>query len=287
MLVSDLERLRRAYPAPGEFREALVGVWLPDALVGAGRALWVKSFGLSLGDISLFASAGFHPAEVTVAEGEFSPGLIRRALRRYGYRAGGQMLTRGADGSFDPSTEAGRLALSALNRVLASPTRVAAASTSELVRAAGSPSSSFAADRDFAAAAKALDPITSAILLDANLVRPPSGVPAAILPAFPARLVAVATDDLGPRSRTIKIALVYASSDQARADAALVERDLLSTSLPGAQGSRFSDIAREWRVRAEGPAVVVTALLPPHGDPGTWRLLVERGDLSPLVRPEG
>jgi hypothetical protein len=37
VLVSDLARLRRAYPEPGAFAAALVGVWLPDALVGASR----------------------------------------------------------------------------------------------------------------------------------------------------------------------------------------------------------------------------------------------------------
>jgi hypothetical protein len=287
VLVSDLERLRRAYPAPGERRAAFVGVWLPDALVGADRALWRKSFGLRLNDISSFASAGFHPAELTVAEGEFSPELIRGALRRSGYRAAGRTLMRGADGSVASSTAAGQLSLSALNRVIASPTRVTAASTSELLRAARSPSTTLATDRDFAAAADALDPITSAIVLDANLVQPPSGVPTPILTAFAACLVAVGIDDLGPSSRTIKIALIYESSDQARADAALIERDLPSTSLPGARGTTFSDLASEWRVTADDRAIVVSALLPPNSNPGTWRSLIDRGDLAVLVRPPG
>jgi hypothetical protein len=286
VLVSDLERLRRAYPAPEQRREALVAVWLPDALVGAGGSLWRRSFGLRLDDVSSFASAGFHPAELTVAQGEFSPALIRDALRRSGYRAVGRTLMRGAGGSVDSSTEAGQLSLSALNRVIASPTRVTAASTTELLRAAKSPTT-LAADSDFAAAADALDPITSAIVLDADLVRPPSGEPTPILTAFPARLVAVGIDDLGPSSRTIKIALVYESPDQARADAALIARDLPSTSLPGAQGTTFSDLASEWGVNAEGRATVVTALLPPKTDPGIWRSLVDRGDLAVLVRPQG
>jgi hypothetical protein len=193
---------------------------------------------------------------------------------------------RGADGSVDSSTAAGQLSLSALNRVVASPTRVTAASTSELLRAAKSPAT-LAADSDFAALADALDPITSAIVLDADLVRPPSGAPTPILTAFPARLVAVGIDDLGPSSRTMKIALVYENPDQARADAALIERDLPSTSLPGAQGTTFSDLASEWRVNAEGRAIVVSALLPPKTGPGTWRSLVDRGDLAVLVRPQG
>ena len=284
VLVSDLDRLRRAYPDPRERRAAFAAVWLPDALVGAGGALWRKSYGLRLDDVSWFASAGFHPAELMVAEGAFAPALIRRALRRSGYRAAGRTLERGDDGSIDSSTAAGRLSLSALNRVSASPTRVTAASTSGLLRAAESPRT-LAADRDFAAAADALDPITSAIVLDAGLVQPASGVPTPIITTFPARLVAVGIDDLGPANRIIKIALVYESSDQARADAALIERDLPSTSVPGINDTTFSDVASEWSVRADDRAVAVTALLPPNGDPGTWRSLVDRGDLAVIVRP--
>ena len=67
----------------------------------------------------------------------------------------------------------------------------------------------------------------------------------------------------------------------------MIERDLPSTSLPGNQGTTFSDLAPEWRVKAVGRAVVVTAPLPPGGNPGTWRSLVERDDLAVLVRPQG
>jgi hypothetical protein len=40
--------------------------------VGANRDLWRRAFGLQLDEVTSFASAGFHPAEVTVAEGEFA-----------------------------------------------------------------------------------------------------------------------------------------------------------------------------------------------------------------------
>lgn len=284
VLVADLGRLRDAYPERRALHAALVGVWLPDALVGSDRPLWRRAFGLGLEETSFFASGGFHPSEVTVVEGRFSPSLIRRTLQQSGYRGRGLVMARGADGSFDPSTEAGRLALSSLDRVVAARARVIAASTSALARAATDPVSTLASRADFAAAVEALDPITAAVVLDASLVRPPSGVPVATLPRFSARLVAVGIDDLGPRSRTIKIALVYANPDQARTDATLIERALLTTSLAGTESSRFSDIAPDWSVAAEGPAVVVKALLPPGGDPGIWRLLVERGDLAPLVK---
>jgi hypothetical protein len=286
VLVSDLERLRRAYPSLQEQESALAGVWLPDALAGADGALWRRSSGLRLEDVSSFASAGFHPATLTVAEGAFSPARIRGTLRRSGYRAAGRTLTRGADGSVDASTKAGQLVLSALNRVRASRTRVTAASTSELLRAAEA-RPTLAGDSDFAAAANALDPITSAIVLDASLVQPASGVPTPILTAFPARLVAAGIDDLGPSRRTIKVALVYESADEARADAVLIERDLPSSPVPGEQRTTFSNLASNWNARAEGRAVVVTAALEPESDPGVWRSLVDRGDLAVLVRPQG
>jgi hypothetical protein len=80
---------------------------------------------------------------------------------------------------------------------------------------------------------------------------------------------------------------VYESADQARADAALIARDLPSTALPGARGTTFSDLASNWSVRAEGRAIVVAASLQPGFDPRTWRSLVDRGDLAVLIRPQG
>jgi hypothetical protein len=287
VLVADLDRLRTAYGDAALPRTALVGVWLPDALVGANRPVWRRSFGLPIGNVSTFASAGFHPAEVTVAEGRFSPPLIQRRLRESGYGRRGKTLARGADGSFDATSELGRLVLSALDRVVVSRARVIAASTSALADATGTSSPRLAGERNLAAAARALDPITSAVILDARLVRPPSGVPFSILPAFSARVVGVGIDDLGAEKRTLKIALVYDVADRARSDAAVLERDLASAPLLGAPGSRFSDIAPEWKVSVEGPAIAIAARLPRTASPGIWRLLVERGDLGVLVRPRG
>jgi hypothetical protein len=287
VLVSDLARLRRAYPKPSAYEAALVGVWLPDALVGTNGALWRRATGLRLEEVTSFAAAGFHPAEVAVALGQFAPTAMRSALRRSGFRERGDLLVHGEDGSFDATTEVGRLALSALNRVGVGPERVVAASTSALAEAAASPSRTLAQRPEFAAVAAALAPITSSIVLDAQLVRPPSGVPVRVLPERSARLVGVGIDDLGPADRTLKIALVYDDPADARADAPLIEQALPTTPLPGTQGERFEDLAAEWRVAARDRAVVISARLPRDGDPGAWRWLVERGDLGPLVRPEG
>lgn len=286
VLVGDLARLRRAYPQPAELREALVGVWLPDALVGADTPLWRASVGLQLAEITSFASAGFHPALVTVAQGRFSPARIRGALGRAGYQASGSVLAHGADGSIDASTDVGRLVLSALNRVTASTSRVVAASSSSLQLATDALASALSDDDALAAAAAALDPVTSATLLDAELVRPATGAPTAVVPAFPARLVGAGVDDLGPERRTLKLVFVYDDTDQARSDAELIERALPDTPLGDAAHSRFSDLAPDWRVSAEGRTVRVTALLPPGSSAGTWRTLVERGDLAAFVRPE-
>jgi hypothetical protein len=285
VLVADLERLRRAYPVEADLQAALVGVWLPDALVGADRAIWRRTFGLGLDDISAFASAGFHPTELTVVDGELTPSAMRTAFVRSGYRGRAGGLARGEDGSIDATSEAGRLALSSLNRVVISPKRVIAASTTALSQAARSPTNTLAARDAFSAAATALDPITSAIVLDAQLVRPPFGVPFETLPRHSADLVAVGIDDAGSDRRTLKIALVYSDPEQARSDAELIERDLESTELPGDPGTRFAEVASEWNVTVDDRAVVITARLPASSSPGTWRLLVERGDLAPFVRP--
>ena len=174
-----------------------------------------------------------------------------------------------------------------MNRVVISPRRVIAASTTLLSQAARSPKNTLAARDAFSAAATALDPITSAIVLDAQLVRPPFGVPYETLPQHSADLVAVGIDDAGSEGRTLKIALVYSDPEQARSDAQLIERDLESTELPGAPGTRFADIASEWNVTADDRVVLITASLSPEQQSGIWRLLVERGDLAPFVRPRG
>jgi len=285
VLVSDLARLRRVYPEPGAFEAALVGVWLPDALVGANGALWRRATGLRLDQVTSFAAAGFHPAEVAVALGQFAPSAMRSALWRSGFRERGDLLVHGEDGSFDVTTEVGRLALSALNRVVLGRERVIAASTSALAEAAASPARTLAQRREFAEVAAALAPITSAIVLDAQLVRPPSGVPVRVLPERSARLAGVGIDDLGPADRILKIALVYDDPADALADAPLIEQALPTTPLPSAQGERFRDLAAEWRVTANDRALVISARLPRDGDPGAWRWLVERGDLGVLVRP--
>ncbi|HLG08486.1 MAG TPA: hypothetical protein VI409_07445 [Gaiellaceae bacterium] len=285
VLVADLERLRLAYPEEADLRVALAGVWLPDALVGADRALWRRAYGLGLEDISAFASAGYHPAELTVADGELTPSAMRTAFVRSGYRASPGGFARGEDGSIDVTSEAGRLALSSLNRVVVSARRVIAASTTLLSQAARSPTNTLAARGDFSAAATALDPITSAVVLDAQLVRPPFGVPFETLPQHSADLIAVGIDDAGSEGRMLKIALVYSDPEQARSDAELIERDLESTELPGAPGSRFADVASEWNVTADDRVVLITASLSPEQQSGIWRLLVERGDLAPFVRP--
>lgn len=286
-LVADLSRLRTAYPQADAFQRALLAVELPDALAGAAGPLWPAQFGLSISDVSSFAAAGFHPGEIAVAAGTFPRQRIAARLRQSGYTEQGGILSHGADGSIDPSTDAGRLSLSALDRVIVTPSRLVAGSTTALARAAAAPATTLAENGGFAAAAAAIDPVTSAAFFDAGLLRPPSGVPVTVIAEFPARLVAIGVDDQGADRRVIKIVLVYEDGDQAAADAEAIEDRLPGSRLIGAQTGRFSDVSSEWSVAAEGPAVTISGRLPPGADPAVWRTLVERGDLAIIVRPAG
>jgi hypothetical protein len=101
----------------------------------------------------------------------------------------------------------GRLSLSALNRLIVTRSRVIAASTTRLASAAETPSRTLADYEALAAAATAIDPVTSAVFLDARLVRPPSGVPVSVVADFPAHLVGVGLDDRGVDRRVVKIVL--------------------------------------------------------------------------------
>lgn len=286
-LVADLSRLRSAYPQADAFRRALLAVELPDALAGAAGPLWPARFGLSISDVSSFAAAGFHPGEIAVASGTFPRSRIAARLRQSGYTEQGGILSHGADGSIDPSTDAGRLSLSALDRVIVTPSRLVAGSTTALARAAAAPATTLAEDGGFAAAAAAIGPVTSAAFFDAGLLRPPSGVPVTVIAEFSARLVGIGVDDQGADRRVIKIVLVYETGDEAAADAKAIGDRLPGSRLIGAQTGRFSDVSSEWSVTAEGRAVTIRGRLPPGADPAVWRTLVERGDLAIIVRPTG
>ena len=109
-------------------------------------------------------SGGFHPHEVTIAIGRFTPRKVLATLRANGYAERGRILSRGADGSVDPTTAAGRLSLSALSRVAVDESRLVAASTTALAKAALS-SAGAALEADVRVASAALAQVTAAVIL--------------------------------------------------------------------------------------------------------------------------
>jgi hypothetical protein len=284
ILLGDLAALRRAYQSRPAFRQALAGVWLPDALAGAFGGRWRVTFGFDIEDVQTFAAAGFHPRETVVMTGTFAPGAVRRALLRRGYRELGSLLSLGGDGSIDPSTPAGRLVLSALDRVEVTSRHLRAASTANLAEDTGAPSRSMAANPDLAAAARALGRVTAAVIKPARLILPPAGVPVTPIVNHRARWVAAGADDRGAGDRTVKIVLVYARRAQAREDAAVLRQRLAGTPVLNSPDTRFGQILEGLTVRVSGErAVLVTGRLPPDAEPGLWRSLVEAGDLSVLI----
>ena len=283
ILFGDVVRLRAAYPEQAGFRGALDGVWLPDALVGAPQPLWRRSFGFGLENVERYVAGGFHPAQVAVAEGNFRPAAVRLELWRRGYVSQGGLLARGDEGSLDPSTEAGRLALGSLNRVIVRSDELIAASTTALARSAIDPETTLAEDEDLVLAARALGHTTSAVIQPAELVRPAIGVVVVPIANERARIVAVGIDDRGPEERRLTIALVYRGREQAAAEAEAFG-ELAASSLPG-RSETFGDLLGDLQVRVESERVVVIrARLPAPAGAGLWRGLLESGDLAVLVR---
>ena len=259
ILFGDLERLRASYVDADSFRGALAGVWLPDALVGAGDPLWRKSYGFGLGSVDRFVSGGFHPLEVTVAVGRFEPRKVQATLQAHGYTKRGPLMKRGADGSVDAKTAVGRLSLSSLDRVAVDESRLVAASTAALAKAALSPAGSDLG-ADLQVAAGALGRVTSAVVLPPELVRPPTGVPVRLLAAEPATLVAVGIDDRGRANRTVRIVLVYAEASQAESEAGIFASTLAAA--PLTTGGTFGDLFDGLSARAvHGRVVVVSGRL--------------------------
>ncbi|MEZ5102756.1 MAG: hypothetical protein R3C15_23790 [Thermoleophilia bacterium] len=283
VLFGDLRGLRHAYGEIGEV--ALAGVWLPDALAAADRAPWRTVYGAGLGRVESFVSAGFHPAEVAVAVGRFPQATLERLLARRGFARRNGLLARGADGSLDASTPTGRVVLSALDRVAIEPGRIVGASTTRFARRALASDGRRLADRaDFAAAARAIDPVTAAVVLDASLVRPPSGVPVRVVATRPASLVAAGVLDRGEDGGVLELAIVYENEVAAEEEAGVLEQALPTLELTAPAGRRLVELGSDWAVEAVGRAVLVTARVAP-GDHGAWRSLVESGDLAVLIRP--
>ncbi len=285
ILIGDLARLRAAYPRAADYRRALAGVWLPDALAGATTPAWREAFGIDLASVDRFAAGGFHPAELLVARGRFRPDAVGAALRRHRYTRANGLWARGADGSIDATTSTGRIALSSLDRVSVTPDRLVAASTTALAATALGRGPSLAGDPDLAAAIGALDRTTAAAFFPATQIRPVEGVPITPIVERSARLLAAGVDDRGPVKRTLKIALVYASSGDARTDAKLLGARLPRTTLSDAPRLRFDDIVGGLQARVVAARVVlVSGRLRVGQNPGIWRSLLERGDLAVLVR---
>jgi hypothetical protein len=284
---ADLDRLREAYPGPRAYGRALQGVWLPDALIGAAGPLWRRSFGLRLGMVDRFVAGGFHPEELLVAVGTFTPDRIEETLKANGWAEVDGLLSRGEDGSVDTETPAGRLALSSLDRVSVTSTQLVAASTTELAQAALAPEATLADDENLPLAAGALGTVTSATLLPPELVRPPAGTAIEIVAASPAVQFGIGVDDQGPESRILKIVLVYEDPDQAVADAGTFRSKIAGLKLSGEGPETLGALAADLSVQVVGDrAVLVTGQLAPSAGPEAWRTLLERGDLAVLVRQE-
>jgi hypothetical protein len=283
ILFGDLVRLRQAHPDAESLGEAIVGVWLPDALAGATRPFWRRTFGFGLGAVDAFVAAGFHPEQLTLVRGRFRPDAIRATLRAHGYARDGRLMTKGGDGALDPGSRAGRLALGSLNRVVIGRTRLIAASTTALAQAGLDPGRTLADDPGLALAARSLGPVTAAVILPAELVRPPAGSAIAPIAAEPATLVGVGVDDGDAGGRVIKIAIVYETDAAASAEAQLFEDSLPSAELP-VRGATVGELLGDPIVSVQGGrAVLVEGRLPAGEDPGLWRGLLESGDLAVLV----
>lgn len=263
-------------------------MWLPDALVGANGPLWRKAYGFGLAAVDSFVAGGFHPEELAVALGRFNAARVEARLEANGWQESDGLYARGEDGSVNTDTPVGQLALSSLDRVAVSVDRLVAASTTALAQAALDPDSTLADDPDLSLAAGALGSVTAAILLPAELVRPAAGAPVEIVAGEPAVLVGAGTDDRGPDERILELVLVYAEPEQAEVDAERFRSKLETLKLTGEGPQTFGDLLEEISVEVVGErAVLISGRLVPKQSPGTWRGLLERGDLAPLVRQSG
>jgi hypothetical protein len=284
VLYGDVDRLRDVYPDADELSTPLAGLWLPDALAGATRVGWPRRYGFGLATVEQFVAAGFHPQEVAVLTGRFRPAKVRSALRSHRYRRAAGVWSRGEDGSVDTASSVGRLALSALDRVVVTRRRLVGASTTALAQATLAPSPSLADDPDLAAAARALGSVTAAVILPAELVRPAAGVLVVPVAQERALLLAAGVDDQGATERVFRMVLVYATAAQAEREAERIAGALADADVPTRAGQRFSDLFDGLRASVvDRRAVLIEGRIVDAELSGVWRGLLETGDLAVLV----
>jgi hypothetical protein len=284
VLFADVARLRDTYTGTGQLNVALAGLWLPDALAGANRPVWGRTYGLRLSAVDRFVTAGFHPEEVAVLTGSFEPAEVRATLRSSGYRRRSGVLARGENGSVETGSAAGKLALSSLNRVAVRPDKIVAASTTELARATLALDSSLADDPDLAAAARALGSVTAAVILPAELVRPAAGELVVPVVEAPVRIVAVGVDDGGGSERIFKVALVFGTAAEAEQEAERLAEAFADAEVPTRAGQRFSDLIEDVSAEVVGDrTVLLQGRIADFELAGVWRALLETGDLAVLV----
>ncbi len=284
VLFGDLDRLREAYPLDEEFGFALQGVWLPNALAGANGPLWRKAYGFGLGGVDRFAAGGYHPVELAVIEGTFKPANVESRLLTRGYKRRGDLLRRGKDASIDLKSPVGELAKGSLARVIVTPTRIVAASTTRLAKAALEPAGTLAGDDNIVLAARALGVVTAAVIRPAELARPRSGGSEPLVERAAAQ-IGVGLDDRGGDGRTVRIALVYQQAADAEADLAAISDGLPGAALAGDPETTFGEALGDLTVRIVGErAILIQGTLAEEASSGLWRLLLERGDLALLVQ---
>ncbi len=284
VLFGDPGRLREVYGDTGELNDALAGLWPPDALAGAERPAWGRSYGFRLASVDSYVAAGFHPETAAVLVGRFKPAEVRAALRSSGYRRRGRLFVRGKDGSVDSESRVGRLALSSLDRVAVRRQRIVAASSTALARATLSPDPSLAADPDLSTAARAIGPVTAAVILPAELVRPATGVLVVPVAEEAPRVVAVGIDDRGASDRVFKVALVYGSAEEAEKESERLAKAFGDADVPTRTDERFSDLFEGLEADVvAGRAVLLQGHIADFELAGIWRALLETGDLAVLV----
>ena len=284
VLFGDPGRLREVYGDAAELNDALAGLWPPDALAGAVRPVWGRSYGFRLASVDSYVAAGFHPETAAVLVGRFKPAEVRAALRSSGYRRRGRLFVRGKDGSVDSDSRVGRLALSSLDRVAVRRQRIVAASSTALARATLSPDPSLAADPDLSTAARAIGPVTAAVIFPAELLRPATGVLVVPVAEEAPKVVAVGIDDRGASDRVFKAALVYGSAEEAERVSEGLAKAFGEAEVPTRTDERFSDLFEELEADVvAGRAVLLQGRIADFELAGIWRALLETGDLAVLV----
>ena len=285
VLFGDPGRLREVYGDAAELNDALAGLWPPDVPRRSGaRPAWGARLRFRLASVDSYVAARFTPRRQQCSSVCSSPPRFGQLCARAGTGAAAACSCAGGTARSTRSPASAVLRCSSLDRIAVRRQRIVAASSTALARATLSPDPSLAADPDLSTAARAIGPVTAAVIFPAELLRPATGFSSCRSRRRPPKWSrSVSTTAALPTGSSRPPSSTEARRRRRGCPRASRRRSPRPRCRPGRTStSRTCSRKLEADVVA-GRAVLLQGRIADFELAGIWRALLETGDLAVLV----